>query len=412
MSNNIKKVVLAYSGGLDTSVIVPWLKENYNNPFVIGVCVNVGQTSELSNINKRANSSGLDKLIVIDAQKEFIDNYCFKALKAGAKYEGYTMGTPLARPLIAQKLVEIANKEHADAICHGATGKGNDQVRFELSIMNLAPNIKIIAPWREWELTSRSDEFDYCEKHNIKLNGISREKNYSKDLNLWHLSHEGMELEDPSNEPNWEYMELCNTPEKASDEAEYISIEFEKGLPIKVNDEYLDSLSLVKKLNEIAGKHGIGILDIVANRIIGMKAHSVSESPGATLLYRAHELLESLCLDKSTTHFKNFVAQEYAQLVYTGHWFTPLKEALDVFVDKTQEHVSGVVKLKLYKGNMIVAGLKSKYSLHSQELATFEEDDIFNQKDSSGFLKIYGLEMKTLGLLKNKLTEDIDGKEK
>jgi len=395
----IKKVVLAYSGGLDTSVIIPWLKENYNNPEIVAVCMNVGQTPELEGIEERAKNAGADKLIILDLRKDFLEKFCFPTLKAGAKYEGYTMGTPMARPLIAQKLVEVAKAEKADAVCHGATGKGNDQVRFELTIMALAPDMKIIAPWREWTLKSRDDEIDYCEKHGIKLN-ITRETNYSKDLNLWHLSHEGLELEDPKNEPNWNYMELSNTPENAPNQSEYITIGFEKGIPISLNGKKLSSVRLVESLNKIAGKHGIGTLDIVANRIIGMKAHSVSEAPAATVLYRAHELLESICLDKETAHYKDIISKKYADIVYTGHWFTPLREALDCFVDKTQETVTGEVKLKLYKGNIIVAGMTSPYSLHSLDYASFGEEEVFDQKDSTGFLKVYGLDMKIMALLK------------
>lgn len=397
--NKIKKVVLAYSGGLDTSVIASWLKENYDNPEVIGVCMNVGQDKELVRIQERAKIAGVDKLIVLDLKQEFLEKFCFPTLKAGAKYEGYTLGTPMARPLIAQKLVEVAKAENADAVCHGATGKGNDQVRFELTIMALAPDMKIIAPWREWDLKSRDDEIDYCESHGINLN-ITRETNYSKDLNIWHLSHEGLELEDPANEPKWEHMELCNPPENAPDKPEYITIKFNKGIPTCINNENLECVELVETLNKIAGKHGIGTLDIVANRIIGMKAHSVSEAPAATVLYKAHELLESLCLDKETAHYKDLISKKYADLVYTGHWFTPLKEALDCFVNKTQETVTGEVKLKLYKGNIIVAGIKSPYSLHSLEYASFGEEEVFDQKDSSGFLKVYGLPLKIMAKLK------------
>ena len=402
MSKEIKKIVLAYSGGLDTSVIVPWLKENYDNPEIIGVCVNVGQTPELADIEERASIAGVDKLLVEDVRQEFINDFIFPTLKAGAKYEGYTLGTPMARPLIAKKLVEIAQKEKADAICHGATGKGNDQVRFELTIMALAPNLKIIAPWREWELKSRDDAIDYAEERDIKLK-ITRETSYSKDLNIWHLSHEGLDLESPANEPqiNKEgFLELSNSPENAPDESEYVTIGFEKGIPISLNDEKMNGVELVEKLNIIAGKHGIGILDIVANRIIGMKAHSVSEAPAATVLYRAHELMESLCLDKDTAHYKDIVSKKYADLVYTGHWFSPLRKSLDAFVDSTQEHVTGEVKLKLYKGNIIVAGMTSPYSLHSTDFATFDGDEVFDQKDSSGFLKIYGLPERIMAKLR------------
>jgi argininosuccinate synthase len=400
----IKKVVLAYSGGLDTSVIIPWLKENYDNPEIIAVCMNVGQTPELVGIEERAKNAGADKLIVLDLRKEFVEGFIFPTLKAGAKYEGYTLGTPMARPLIAQKLVEVAKAENADAVCHGATGKGNDQVRFELTIMALAPNMKIIAPWREWDLKSRDDEIDYCEKRGIKLK-VTRETNYSKDLNIWHLSHEGLELEDPANEPPHNkdgFLEISNSPENAPNEAEYITIGFEKGIPVALNGKKSDGVKLIEDLNKIAGKHGVGTLDIVANRIIGMKARSISEAPAAEVLYRAHEIMESLCLDKTTAHYKGIIAKQYADLVYTGHWFTPLREALDAFVDKTQECVTGEVKLKLYKGNIITAGCTSPYSLHSKDFATFDGDDVFDQVDSSGFLKVYGLPLKIMALLKEK----------
>lgn len=402
MSNEIKKVVLAYSGGLDTSIIVPWLKENYNNPVIIGVCVNVGQTPELEDIEERAQIAGIDKLKIIDATKEFVEDYIFLTLKAGAKYEGYTLGTPMARPLIAKKLVEVALDEQVDAICHGATGKGNDQVRFELAIMSLAPNMKIIAPWREWEITSREDALDYASKKGIKLK-FNRENSYSRDLNIWHLSHEGLDLESPENEPKINekgFLKLSNSPENAPDEAEYIKITFEKGIPVALDDKKLDGVELIRKLNITAGKHGIGILDIVANRIIGMKAHSVSEAPAANVLYKAHELLESVCLDKETAHYKDLVSKKYADIIYNGLYFTPLKKALDAFVDVTQEYVSGSVKLKLYKGNIIVAGIFSAHTLHSSEYATFDKEEVFNQKDSSGYLKVHGLPLKIMSLLR------------
>lgn len=405
MSKNINKIVLAYSGGLDTSVIVPWLKENYDNPQIIAVCVNVGQTPELEDIEERAQIAGVDKLIIKDVQDEFVNEYIFPMLKAGAKYEGYTLGTPIARPLIAKKLVEVALSENADAICHGATGKGNDQVRFELTIMALAPNMKIIAPWREWNIKSREDAIDYANAKGIKLK-ITKETNYSKDLNLWHLSHEGLDLESPANEPKINkqgFLEISNSPENAPDESEYITITFDKGIPVALNNEVMDGVKLIKTLNLIAGKHGIGILDIVANRIIGMKAHSLSEAPAATVLYRAHELMESLCLDKDTAHYKDIISKKYAEIVYNGHWFMPLRKSLDAFVDATQEFVSGDVKLKLYKGNIIVAGLTSKYSLHSTDFATFDGDEVFDQKDASGYLKIHGLQEKIIGLLRGGL---------
>jgi len=402
----IGKVVLAYSGGLDTSVIIPWLKENYGNPEIVAVCMNVGQTPELVGIEERAKKTGADKLYIEDVREEFVNNFIFPTLKAGAKYEGYyTLGTPLARPLIAKRLIDIAKKENADAVCHGATGKGNDQVRFELTIKALAPAMKIIAPWREWEIKGREDAIKYAEERGIELR-VSREDSYSKDLNLWHLSHEGLELEDPANEPphNREgFLELSNSPKNAPDEEEHIAIGFEKGIPTALNGDKLSGVELIEKLNKIAGRHGVGTLDIVANRIIGMKARSVSEAPAATVLFRAHELLESICLDKDTAHYKSEIAGKYADIVYTGHWFTPLRSALDKFVDETQATVTGEVKLKLYKGNIIVSSLTSPYSLHSKDFATFEDDGaLFDQKDSSGFLNVYGLPLKIMALHKER----------
>ena len=402
---NFKKVVLAYSGGLDTSVIIPWLKENYGNPQIVAVCMNVGQTLELDGIEERAKIAGADKLYVEDIREEFVNDFILPTLKAGAKYEGYTLGTPMARPVIAKRLVEIALKEGADAVCHGCTGKGNDQIRFELTFRHFAPNIKIIAPWREWELKGREDAIRYAEEHNVKLN-ITRETNYSKDLNLWHLSHEGLDLEDPKNEPQYNkkgFLELSVSPENAPDEPEYITIEFEKGVPVALNGEKLKALELIEKVTKIGGKHGIGALDIVANRIIGMKARSVSEAPGATILYRAHELLESLCLDKETAHYKAIVSQKYADVVYTGYWFSPLRVALDAFVEKTQEVVTGEVKLKLFKGNIIGAGMSSPNSLHSTAFASFDEKDIlFDQSDAEGFINLFGLPIKVQAILDQK----------
>ena len=406
MIKNVKKVALAYSGGLDTSVIIPWLKENYDNPEIVAVCVNIGQTPELDGIEERAKNAGADKLYVEDLREEFVNDFIFPTLKAGAKYEGYyTLGTPMARPLIAKRLVEIAKKENADAVCHGATGKGNDQVRFELTIKALAPTMKIIAPWREWELKSREDEINYAEEHGINLT-VSRETNYSKDLNLWHLSHEGLDLEDPKNEPQHDkkgFLELGNSPKNAPDKEELISIRFEKGIPVALSGENLNGVELIEKLNKIAGKHGVGTLDIVANRIIGLKARSVSEAPAAAVLYRAHELLESLCLDKETAHYKAEVARKYADIVYNGFWYTPLRKALDKFVDETQENITGEVKLKLYKGNIIVSSLISPFSLHSTDFATFEDDGgLFDQKDSTGFLNVHGLPLKIMALLRER----------
>lgn len=401
----VKKVVLAYSGGLDTSVIIPWLKENYDNPEIIAVCMNVGQTPELEGIEERAKIAGADKLYVEDIREEFVNDFILPTLKAGAKYEGYTMGTPMARPVIAKKLIEIALKEGADAVCHGCTGKGNDQIRFELTFKHFAPNMKIIAPWREWELKGREDEIKYAEDHNVKLN-ITRETNYSKDLNLWHLSHEGLDLEDPKNEPQYNkkgFLELSVSPENAPDEAEYITLQFEKGVPVALNGEKLKALDLIEKVTKIAGRNGIGSLDIVANRIIGMKARSISEAPGATVLYRAHELMESLCLDKETTHYKTLVSQKYAELVYNGYWFSPLRIALDAFVEKTQEVVTGEVKLKLFKGNIIGAGMTSPNSLHSTVFASFDQKDVlFDQSDAEGFINLFGLPIKVQALLDQK----------
>ena len=401
----VKKVVVAYSGGLDTSVILPWLKENYGNPEIIAVCVNVGQTPELVGIEERAKISGADKLYVEDVREEFANDFILPALKANAKYEGYTLGTPLARPVIAKKLVEIALKEGADSICHGCTGKGNDQIRFELTIKHFAPHMNIIAPWREWELKGREDEINYAEEHGIKLN-ITRETNYSKDLNLWHLSHEGLDLEDPKNEPQYNkegFLEISVSPENAPDKPEYITLQFEEGTPVALNGEKMKLFNLIEKVNEIAGKNGVGVLDIVANRVIGLKARSISEAPGAKVLYHAHEVLETLCLDKETMHFKTIIAEKYADLVYKGYWFTSLRTALDAFVDKTQKVVTGEVKLKLYKGNIIGAGMTSPNSLHSTVFASFDEEDIlFSQADAKGFIELFGLPIKVQALIDKK----------
>ncbi len=386
-----KKVILAYSGGLDTSIIIPWLKENYNNCEVVAVAADVGQDSELEGLEEKALKTGASKLYIEDLNKEFVEEYIWPTLKAGAKYEGYLLGTSFARPLIAKRLVEIAIAEGADAICHGCTGKGNDQVRFELGIKAFAPELDIIAPWRIWDLKSRDDEIDYAEAHNIPLK-ISRETNYSKDKNLWHLSHEGLDLEDPANEPDYEkILELGVSPEAAPDKAEYVTITFEKGIPVKLNGEALDGVSMIKKLNEIGGKNGIGIFDVVENRLVGMKSRGVYETPGGTILYHAHEVLETICLDKETAHFKATVAQKMADLVYNGQWFTPLRKAIDAFVDSTQETVTGDVKLKLYKGNIMNAGVTSPYTLYDEVTASFGEDEDYNQMDSQGFINLFGL---------------------
>ena len=387
-----KKIVLAYSGGLDTSIIIPWLKENYPGCEVIAVSGNVGQVGELDGLEEKALKTGASKLYVEDLNKEFIEEVVIPSMQIGAKYENtYLLGTSFARPIIAKRLVEIAKKEGADAICHGCTGKGNDQVRFELAIKAFAPDMPVIAPWRIWDIKGRDEEIDYAEAHNIPLK-ISRETNYSKDKNMWHLSHEGLELEDPANEPKYAgNMEMGVTPEEAPDEAEYISIDFVKGWPVAVNGEKLSPVDLVWKLNELGGKHGIGIIDIVENRLVGIKCRGVYETPGGTILYHAHEMLEQLCLDKATQHYKQRMALEYADLVYNGQWFSPLREAMTAFCEKTQQTVTGTVKLKLYKGNIIGAGMTSPYSLYDPEIATFDEDDVYDQTWSEGFITLYGL---------------------
>lgn len=399
----IKKVVLAYSGGLDTSIIIPWLKENYNNCEVIAVSADVGQESELEGLEEKAIKTGASKLYIEDLRKEFIEDYIYPTMKAGAIYENkYLLGTSFARPVIAKRIVEIAKKEGADAICHGCTGKGNDQVRFELTIKAFAPEMTIIAPWRTWNIKSRDEEIDYAEAHNIPLK-ITRETNYSKDKNLWHLSHEGMDLEDPANEPKYdEILELGVSPEKAPDQATYVTVTFEKGVPVKVDGQKLSSVEIIEKLNKIGGANGVGICDMVENRLVGMKSRGVYETPGGTILYTAHEILESVCLDKDTQHFKQHVAIKFADLVYNGQWFTPLREALSAFVDKTQETVSGEVKLKIYKGNVMNAGVRSEHSLYSEDIATFGEDDVYDQYDSQGFINLYGLPIKVKALLDQK----------
>ena len=387
-----KKIVLAYSGGLDTSIIIPWLKENYPGCEVIAVSGNVGQVGELDGLEEKALKTGASKLYVEDLNKEFIEDVVIPSMQMGAKYENtYLLGTSFARPIIAKRLVEIAKAEGADAICHGCTGKGNDQVRFELAIKAFAPDMPVIAPWRIWDIKGRDEEIDYAEAHNIPLK-ISRETNYSKDKNMWHLSHEGLELEDPANEPKYAgNMEMGCTPEEAPDEAEYVSIDFEKGWPVAVNGQKMAPVDLVWKLNELGGKHGIGIIDIVENRLVGIKCRGVYETPGGTILYHAHEMLEQLCLDKATQHYKQRMALEYADLVYNGQWFSPLREAMTAFCEKTQQTVTGTVKLKLYKGNIIGAGMTSPYSLYDPEIATFDEDDVYDQTWSEGFITLYGL---------------------
>ena len=391
--SKIKKVVLAYSGGLDTSIIIPWLKENYNNCEVIAVSGNVGQTGELDGLEEKALKTGASKLYIEDLTDEFVNDYIIPTVKAGALYEKYMLGTSFARPVIAKRMVEIALAEGADAIAHGCTGKGNDQVRFELAIKAFAPDMPIIAPWREWSIKSRDEEIDYAEAHNVPLK-INRETNYSKDKNLWHLSHEGLDLEDAGNEPMYDkegFLEMGVSPMKAPDEPEYVELEFEKGVPVSLNGEKMSAKDIILALNEIGGKNGIGLLDIVENRLVGMKCRGVYETPGGSILYAAHEYLETVTLDKMTAHKKEELSITFAELVYNGQWFTPLREALSAFVDKTQETVTGKVKLKLYKGNIIKAGVWSDYSLYSEELATFGEDDVYNQADSAGFINLYGL---------------------
>lgn len=392
----IKKIVLAYSGGLDTSIIIPWLKENYNNPEIIAVSGNVGQADELEGLEEKALKTGASKLYIEDLTDEFVNECIIPCVKAGAKYEEYMLGTSLARPVIAKRLAEIALKEGADAICHGCTGKGNDQVRFELTIKAFAPDMKIIAPWREWSIKSREEEIEYAEAHNVPLK-INRETNYSKDKNLWHLSHEGLDLEDACNEPLYEkpgFLEMGVSPIDAPDEATYVTLDFEAGVPVAIDGEKMSAKDIILKLNELGGRNGIGLLDIVENRLVGMKCRGVYETPGGAILYFAHNYLETLCLDKMTAHEKERLAVTFAELTYNGQWYTPLREALSAFVDKTQEHVTGKVRIKLYKGNMIKAGAWSDWSLYSEEIATFGEDHVYDQKDAAGFINLYGLPIK------------------
>lgn len=397
---DIKKVVLAYSGGLDTSIIIPWLKENYDNCEVIAVSGDVGQATELEGLEEKAKKTGASKLYIEDLNKEFIEDYVFPTVKAGAVYENkYLLGTSFARPIIAKRIVEIALAEGADAICHGCTGKGNDQVRFELAIKAFAPDMKIIAPWREWDLKSRDEEIDYAEAHNIPLK-ITRETNYSKDRNIWHISHEGLDLENPANEPMYNkegFLELGVSPEQAPDKPTYVTIHFEKGIPTAIDGVEMGTVELVKKLNELGGANGIGIVDLVENRLVGMKSRGVYETPGGTILYHAHNKLEELTLDRDTYHYKQNVALRFAELVYFGQWYTPLRKALSAFVDSTQEQVTGDVKLKLYKGNIIDAGVTSPYSLYDEDIATFDEDEVYDQKDSAGFINLFGLPIKVQG---------------
>ena len=392
---DIKKIVLAYSGGLDTSIIIPWLKENYNDPEIIAVSGNVGQADELEGLEEKALKTGASKLIVADLVDEMVDEVIIPSIKMGAKYETYLLGTAFARPVIGKKLAEIALAEGADAICHGCTGKGNDQVRFELAVKYWAPDMKIIAPWREWDIKSREEEIDYAEAHNVPLK-ISRETNYSKDKNLWHLSHEGLDLEDPANEPDLDkagFLEMGISPFKAPDEPTYVTISFEEGAPVALDGEKMKASKIIEKLNEVGGANGIGIIDIVENRLVGMKDRGVYETPGGTILYFAHDQLEMLTMDKDTMHLKQKLAVDYADMLYNGKWYSPLQEALTAFANESNKCVTGDVKLKLYKGNIIPAGMTSPNSLYSEELATFDESD-YNQADSAGFINLWGLPTK------------------
>ena len=392
--SKIKKVVLAYSGGLDTSIIIPWLKENYNNCEVIAVSGDVGQGTELDGLEEKAIKTGASKLYIEDLKEEFIQDYVYPTVQAGAIYENrYMLGTSFARPIIAKRIAEIAVKEGADAICHGCTGKGNDQVRFELAIKALAPDMEIIAPWREWDIKSREQEIEYAEAHNIPLK-INRETNYSKDKNIWHLSHEGLDLEKPENEPQYEkpgFLEMGVSPIDAPDKPTYITIHFEKGIPTKLDGKELNGVEMVTALNKLGGENGIGLADLVENRLVGMKSRGVYETPGGAILYHAHEVLETICLDKETARVKQYLAIKFADLVYNGLWFTTLRESMSAFVTETQKRVTGDVKLKLYKGNIINAGVTSPYTLYSEEVATFDEDDVYNQADATGFINLFGL---------------------
>ena len=405
--SKIKKVVLAYSGGLDTSIILPWLKENYNNCEVIAVSGNVGQAGELDGLEEKALKTGASKIYIEDLTDEFVNDFIIPTVQAGAKYEGYLLGTSFARPVIAKRIVEIALAEGADAIVHGCTGKGNDQVRFELAIKAFAPDMPVIAPWREWSIKSREEEIDYAEAHNVPLK-ISRETNYSKDKNLWHLSHEGLDLEDAGNEPLYEkpgFLEMSVSPLEAPDKPEYITLDFEKGVPTALNGEKLSAKDIILKLNELGGKNGIGLFDVIENRLVGMKCRGVYETPGGTILYFAHNYLETLTLDKMTMHKKQELAVTFAELVYNGQWFTPLREALSAFVTSTQKNVTGTVKLKLYKGNIIKAGVWADGALYSEELATFGADNVYNQADAAGFINLFGLPLKVQATVSQKLAK-------
>ena len=403
--SEIKKVVLAYSGGLDTSVIIPWLKENYSNCEVIAMCADVGQGDELAPVREKAIKSGASKVYIEDLTQEFVEEYVWPVLKAGSVYEGkYLLGTSFARPIIAKRLVEIAEKEGADAIAHGATGKGNDQVRFELTVKALAPHLQVIAPWRLWNIRSREDAIDYAEKHGIPV-PVTKKRPYSMDRNIWHLSHEGADLEDPWNEPKADVYMVTKTPEQAPDTPAYVEVCFEKGIPVAVNGEKMGAVALLTKLNELGAEHGVGITDIVENRLVGMKSRGVYETPGGTILFYAHRELEYLCLDRATMHFKEQLAVRYGELVYDGMWFSPLKEAMDAFVDTTQQTVTGTVRMKLYKGNIMSAGAKSPYSLFHEGFVTFGRDEVYNQKDAEGFINLFGLPLKIRALMQKEAKE-------
>jgi len=405
LEQRVKKVVLAYSGGLDTSIIIPWLKENYDGCEVIAYAADVGQGEELEPLKEKAIKTGASKIYIEDLKHEFVTDFIYPMLKSGAIYEGkYLMGTSVARPVIAKRHVEIAIKEGADAVAHGATGKGNDQVRFELTFKALKPDLKIIAPWREWNIKSREEAIDYAEKRGIPV-PVTKAKPYSMDRNLWHISYEGGILEEPWNEYNDDMFIYTVSPEKAPDQAEIITIDFEKGVPVAINGQGYDPVALIFKLNELGGKHGIGRVDIVENRLVGMKSRGVYETPGGTILYEAHHALETICLDRDTLHYKQMIGGRYAELVYNGQWFTPLKAALDAFIDKTQERVTGSVKVKLYKGSVQAVGRKSRYSLYQENLATFGADEVYNQKDAEGFINLFGLPMKVQATLEQSLNK-------
>ena len=408
MEKKYNKVLLAYSGGLDTSIIIPWLKDHYGCE-VVAVAADVGQEAELDGLEEKAVKTGASKLYIEDLKEELVNDVIFPSLKAGAVYEGkYLLGTAFARPIIGKRLVEIAKKENVDAIVHGCTGKGNDQVRFELAIKAFAPTMPIIAPWRTWELKSRDEEIDYAIAKNVPIK-LTRETNYSKDKNLWHLSHEGLDLEDPANEPQYNkegFLEMGVSPEQAPDKPTYITIGFEKGIPVSLNGEKMDGVALIQKLNKLGGENGIGLADIVENRLVGMKSRGVYETPGGTILYEAHDILETICVDKETQHFKQQVALKFADILYNGQWYTPLREALSAFVDETEKHCTGEVKLKLYKGHVINAGVTSPYTLYDEETASFGEDDNYNQNDSAGFINLFGLPIKVKALLDEKRGEN------